>query len=222
MTSTHVLEQAYAFVRRELGAETTGHDYWHSCRVARNAVLIGREEGVDLFVVELAAVLHDIGDWKLHGGDESVAERKIRGFLASVSVEAVVQDHIIAIVNSMTFKGAKNLTSLPTREGLVVQDADRLDALGAIGIARTFASGQKFGNVLHDPLMPSIIDKTENEYRKQYTGEKPTTSINHFSEKLLLLKDLMNTSAARRIAEHRHTFMESYLEEFHAEWNGER
>jgi uncharacterized protein len=222
MNKRVILKNTHEFVKNQLGAETTGHDYWHSWRVWKNTLLIAKKEKADLFVVQLAALLHDIGDWKLHGGDESVAGKQIRAYLESQKVDSAVIEHVIEIVATLTFKGANKKDRMRTIEGEIVQDADRLEALGAIGIARSFATGQKFGNMLYDPTVKPKIHRTVEEYRKQYTGEAPTTTINHFYEKLLLLKDRMNTKTAKKIAAKRHKYMERFLEQFYAEWDGKR
>jgi uncharacterized protein len=217
-----ILKQAHAFVKQELGKEVTGHDYWHSWRVWKNAVFIGKQEKADLFVVQLAALLHDVGDWKIHGGDETVAEKKIRAFLSSTAVDQETSNHVIEIINTLAFKGKNTASAMRTIEGKIVQDADRLEAIGAIGISRVFATGAKFNNLIYDPTIKPLVHRTKEEYKKQYTGEAPTTSINHFYEKLLLVKDLMNTKTAKRIATKRHKYMEQFLAEFYAEWNGKK
>jgi uncharacterized protein len=211
----HVVARTQAFVRGQLAGEASGHDWWHVHRVWRTAVEIGRNEGVDLFVVELAALLHDIADAKFHDGDEKIGPHTAAAWLRSLGVAEQPVEHVAAIVRDMSFKGAGVQTPMSTREGMVVQDADRLDALGAIGIARAFAYGGFAGRELHDPETSPVMHATVEDYLS-HDG----STLNHFSEKLLLLKDRMNTESARRIASERHQFMERYLSRFSAEWDG--
>ena len=215
MDRQHVVARTQAFVRGQLAGEASGHDWWHVHRVWRTAIDIGREEGVDLYVVELAALLHDIADAKLHHGDEEIGPHTAAAWLRSLHVAEQTVEHVAAIVRYMSFKGAGVQTPMPTREGMVVQDADRLDALGAIGIARAFAYGGFRGRVLHDPDSSPVLHATVEDY---FSHQGST--LNHFSEKLLLLKDRMNTESARRIASERHQFMEHFLTQFSAEWHG--
>jgi uncharacterized protein len=185
-------------------------------RVRRVALRLAREEGADLYVVELAALLHDLADHKFHGGDETAGPRAARAWLQSLGAEEAVIAHVAAIIAGVSYKGAGVATPMETPEGRVVQDADRLDAIGAIGIARTFAYGGSRGRPMHEP-------DAEPEAHGSFAAYKASTgpTINHFHEKLLLLRDRMNTDAARRMAEGRHRFMEHFLERFHAEWEGE-
>lgn len=210
-----VLKQTEHFIRKRLSGEGSGHDWWHVSRVWRTAVRIGRQEKADLFVVQLAALLHDISDWKFHRGDDDAGPRAAREWLEKLHVEEGAISHVCGIIKEMSFKGAGVRTRMRTREGMVVQDADRLDAIGAIGIARTFAYGGHQGREIHNPGIRPIRHRSFEHYK----SSKGTT-INHFHEKLLLLKDRMNTAAARRIAEGRHRFMERFLSEFHSEWGG--
>lgn len=203
------------FVRRKLESESSGHDWWHVYRVRNNALLVADGECVDLFVVELAALLHDVADWKFHGGDMQVGPRVARQWLESLAVEEAVIAHVCEIIECVSFKGAGVETPMRTREGMVVQDGDRLDAIGAIGIARTFAYGGHKGRPMHDPDRQPESHETFEQYKH---SNGPT--INHFYEKLLLLSQRMNTETARRIAEERHRFMEQFLERFYAEWEG--
>jgi len=185
------------------------------CRVWKTAVRIGKEEGVDLFVVQLAALLHDVADWKFTGGDDSAGERAATEWLRGLGVEQSVISHVCSIITALSFRGAGVPTPMVSREGMVVQDADRLDALGAIGVARVFAYGAHRGQQIHDPDVLPGHHATFEEYK-----QGNSTSINHFYEKLLLLKDRMNTEAGKRIAGERHAFMVQYLERFFDEWNG--
>lgn len=211
------VEQSAAHVRELLAGDSSGHDWWHIERVRRNALLIGRGEGADLFIVELGALLHDIADWKFHGGDDSLGPTRAKEWLTQLGVDPAAIDHVCEIVAGVSFKGAGVATPMRSLEGQVVQDADRLDAIGAIGVARAFAYGGHAGRSLYDPNIPPQPHGSFEAYKK---NAGPT--INHFHEKLLLLKDRMHTPTARRLADQRHQFMLSFLEQFHAEWNGER
>ncbi len=213
-----IIRRTAEYVRSLLEGESSGHDWWHVYRVWKMSLRIAEEEGgVDLFVVQLAALLHDIADWKFHGGDDTVGPKLAKEWLEKLNVDEEVISHVCEIIENLSFKGAGVRTKMQTKEGMIVQDADRLDALGAIGIARCFATGGKMGNVLHDPEAKPRYHRTFEEYKRSRS-----TSINHFYEKLLLLKDMMNTETARRIAEDRHRFMEKFLERFFDEWEGKR
>lgn len=214
------IQKAKEFVKKELYGETTGHDYWHSLLVWRNAKNIGKTENADMLVVELAALLHDIGDWKISGGESTGAEKN-RKFLEEIKIDEKRIQHILDIIEGLAFKGSidKPLLSI---EGQIVQDADRLEALGAIGIARAFASGQKFRQEIYNPDIKPAPHRNPEDYKKQYTGERKNTSINHFYEKLLFIKDLMNTEAAKKIAEERHLYMKQFLTRFYEEWEGKK
>jgi uncharacterized protein len=216
MNKPHILSQTEAYARETLTDGGAGHDWWHVYRVWQNALHIARGENVDLFVVELAALLHDIADHKFHGGDETIGPRTARAWLEKLNVEETVVAHVTEIIATLSFKGAQVATPMRTREGMVVQDADRLDAIGAIGIARAFAYGGSKGRLLHDPNVPLEMHDSFEAYKNS-----PAPTINHFYEKLLLLKDLMNTETARTIAAGRHAYMENFLSQFYAEWNGE-
>lgn len=204
-------------VRRRFENEGTGHDWWHVARVRDIAVRIANEENADIEVVELAALLHDIADHKFHDGDESVGPRMAREWLESISVSPVTVDHVVDIVASVSFKGADVPDQAATLEAKIVQDADRLDALGAVGIARAFAYGGSKQRLLYDPRRQP---EKHGDFESYKISKSPT--INHFYEKLLLLKDRMHTPAARRMAKRRHKFMESFLVQFYAEWKGEK
>lgn len=216
MDQEWVVAQTQAFVRDQLDGEASGHDWWHVHRVWRTAAEIGREEGADLYVVQLAALLHDVADAKFHDGDEEIGPRTAAVWLRSLDVDDQTIEHVAEIIRGVSFIGAGIPTPMRTREGMVVQDADRLDALGAIGIARAFAFGGFRGRVLHDPEVSPVMHATVEEYRSLRGS-----TINHFSEKLLLLKDGMHTESARRIANERHRFMERFLSKFSAEWDGQ-
>ncbi|MBI1280935.1 MAG: HD domain-containing protein [Anaerolineaceae bacterium] len=194
--------------------ESSGHDWWHIYRVWQTSLHIADREKVDSDVVQLAALLHDIGDWKFHAGDESVGPRLAREWLQSLGVEDMIVAHVCTIIANLSFKGADVKAAPLSLEGQVVQDADRLDAIGAIGIGRAFAYGGAKGREMHDPNAQPVMHTTFEQY-KAARG----TTINHFHEKLVLLKDRMNTSTARALAEQRHQFMLEFLEQFNAEWN---
>jgi len=214
-----IIDQIAEEVKQKLSGEGSGHDWWHIVRVWNTAKAIGTEEKADLFVVELAALLHDIADWKFNNGDETVGPKLAREILEKYSVTTETIDHICNIIASTSFKGAGVKTEMETIEGKVVQDADRLDAIGAIGIARAFATGAKFDEVFHDPNISPATYANPTEYIAT-KGTKGKTVINHFYEKLLLLKDRMNTETAKNIAQERHQFMEKYLGQFFKEWEG--
>lgn len=209
-----ILRRTEAWVRERMHGEGTGHDWWHVDRVRRMALRLARDEGADPYVTELAALLHDVADHKFHGGDETAGPRAARAWLTEAGADPADVEHAATIVAELSFKGAGVATPMSTPEGRVVQDADRLDAMGAIGIARAFAYGGSRGRPLHEPAAAPELHDSFEAY-KASTG--PTT--NHFHEKLFLLRDRMNTAAARRIADERHRFMEAYLDRFHQEWD---
>lgn len=206
-----------AFVKQELANAEGGHDWFHVERVYNNALLISKTEKVDLLVVQLAALLHDIADSKFHNGDENIGPQKATDFLHSQNVEKLVIDHVVSIIKNISFKGGNFETTFTSPELNVVQDADRLDAIGAVGIARTFNYGGFKNRALYDPSIPPKLNMTKEEYKN---ATAPT--INHFYEKLLLLTEKMHTNTAKEIALKRHKFMEDYLEQFYEEWNGKR
>ncbi|MEP4533411.1 MAG: HD domain-containing protein [Cyclobacteriaceae bacterium] len=212
-----LIQSTITFVKAQLQNAEGGHDWWHIERVWKLAKTIARGEEVDMLVVELGALLHDIADSKFHGGDESIGPKKAEGFLQSEGVDQDVIGHVKSIIENISFKGGNEDRKFSSPELDVVQDADRLDAIGAIGIARTFNYGGFKNRELYNPDIPPNLNMTREEYKK---STAPT--INHFYEKLLLLKDRMNTKTGRKLAEERHQFMERYLEQFYAEWRGER
>lgn len=211
-----IIQKTVEHVRTVLGGESSGHDWWHIYRVWNLSKQLAQIEGADLFVVELAALLHDIADWKFHHGDETVGPRVARAWLETLCVSDDVIEHICQIIKDISFKGAGVASSMKTKEGMVVQDADRLDAMGAIGIARCFAYGGYKQRVLYDPAVQPVLHATAQAYKSN-----DSNSINHFYEKLLLLKDRMNTASGRRMALQRHVVMEHFLEQFLSEWNGQ-
>jgi len=207
-----VLADTENFIRVRFEEDGSGHDWWHIHRVRNLAIHLANLEGGDLFIVELAALLHDLDDWKL-SGDEKMEQTK--AWLIQTGLLSEQSEKILSIIAEVSFKGAGVETPTTSLEAAVVQDADRLDAIGAVGIARTFAYGGNKGRLLYHPdENPEMHDSFE-AYQKTTA---PT--INHFYEKLLLLKDRMNTSSAKKMAEGRHQFMEKYLEQFFAEWEG--
>ncbi|WP_299095860.1 HD domain-containing protein [uncultured Winogradskyella sp.] len=218
MNKNNIIASTKLFVKNELKYAEGGHDWFHILRVYNNAKLISKNENVDNLVVELAALLHDIADPKFNNGDESIGPRKASEFLLSENVDSVVIEHITQIIENMSFKNSFDLdTSFTSKEMEVVQDADRLDAIGAIGIARCFNYGGFKNRALYNPDIAPNLNMTKAEYK---ASEAPT--INHFYEKLLLLKDQMNTKTGKRIALNRHKFMEDYLKQFYAEWEGDK
>lgn len=194
--------------------DPTGHDWFHVDRVRRVAKNICKEEGGDIFKVELTALLHDVYDHKLSQLSEEESSEKIVNFLISIKVDKSLTISIVQDINNLSYKGADVAQNKLSLEGMIVQDADRIDAIGAIGIARTFAYGGNKNRLIYDPEIKPIMHNNFNDYKK---STAPT--INHFYEKLLLLKDRLNTNAAKKIAQERHTFMESFLEQFYKEWN---
>jgi uncharacterized protein len=215
MTKKQLIEKTKKFVRAKSDGETSGHDWWHTYRVWRTARLIGKKEGADLFVVELAALLHDIADFKFNNGDDSIGSKVSRRWLEKIGVDQKVISEVGEIVKNVSFKGAGVKNGIKSLEGRVVQDADRFDALGAIGIARVFAFGGYDGREIHDPKVKPKFHKTFTHYKNSRT-----TSINHFYEKILLLKDLMNTKTGKKMALARHHFLKKYLKQFFGEWEG--
>ena len=210
-----IIKQTATYVQIKLQGESSGHDWWHVYRVWKSSIFIGKKENADLFVVQLAALLHDIADWKFHKGNEDIGPEIAREWLEKMHTSEDVIFHVCKIIRDVSFKGAGVKTPMKTIEGQVVQDADRLDAIGAIGIGRAFAYGSHKGSEMYDPdVKPEMHQSFE-----QYKNNKGST-INHFYEKLLLLKDLMNTKTAKKIAESRHTFMEQFLNRFFDEWEG--
>jgi uncharacterized protein len=217
MASKVLIEATKIFVKKELANAEGGHDWFHILRVFNNALLISKNENVDRLVVALGALLHDIADSKFHKGDETVGPKKAREFLFKHDVDSVVIEHVVKIIENISFKGGNESQKFRSLELDVVQDADRLDAIGAIGIARCFNYGGFKNRVLFDPAVKPNLKMTKEEYK---ASTAPT--INHFYEKLLLLKDKMNTKSGRQIAEKRHQFIELYLNQFYAEWDGEK
>jgi uncharacterized protein len=217
MNNQELIQSTIAFVKEKLRDAEGGHDWFHIQRVYNNALHIGKAEQCDLTVVQLGALLHDIADSKFHNGDESVGPETARIFLESHNVDETTIAHVVKIIENVSFKGGNFAKDFHSKELEVVQDADRLDAIGAIGVARAFNYGGFRGRALYDPEIVPNLNMTKDEYKK---SAGPT--LNHFYEKLLLLKEKMNTDAGKRIADERHRFMEQFIEQFYAEWNGEK
>lgn len=214
MDQQKIIEATTTFVKNILQHDSSGHDWWHIERVRKAALQIGEEENANLFVVEMAALLHDVADEKLNKSEEE-GLMKVRNWLSSIQITESEQEEIIEIISTMSFKGGSR-PPMKTIEGKVVQDADRLDAIGAIGIARTFAYAGAHGDLIYDPALPFRESMTKDEYRN---GK--STAVNHFYEKLLKLKDTLNTNAAKKAAKERHDFMTAFLDQFYKEWNGQ-
>lgn len=212
-TEEAVIAAAESYVRAELGGDTSGHDWWHIHRVVRMAERLADREGADPFVCRLAALLHDVADEKLNDSKES-GMRKVEDWLSAQPVSETDRAHIVEIIATMSYNGGAN-PPMRTLEGQVVQDADRLDAIGAIAISRAFQYAGWKGDPIYDPDLPARTTMTAAEYR---TGK--STAINHFHEKLLKLKDRINTPSARVIAEERHAYMADYVARFMQEWEG--
>ena len=214
---SNIITKTKTFVQQTLENAEGGHDWFHIERVWKNAKLIAKEEECDLELVELAALLHDIADSKFHDGDEEIGPRTAQDWLERSSYPPERIARIVQIIRAISYKGGKNEHEDSSMEFKVVQDADRLDAIGAIGIARTFNYGGYKNRPLYNPEIPANPNQSKEEYKNN-----PGPTINHFYEKLLLLKDLMNTATGKRLAHERHLFMESFLDQFYQEWNGEK
>lgn len=217
MNKEELINNTIAFVKEELKDAEGGHDWFHIERVFKNSLLISQEEKVDILVVSLAALLHDIADPKFHNGNEKIGPKKARKFLIAQKVPKETGKHVVNIIKNLSFKNSleNSKNKFTSKELEVVQDADRLDAIGAIGIARCFNYGGFKNRALYDPEICPNLNMTKEEYKN---SSSPT--INHFYEKLLLLKDQMNTETGKKIAAKRHKFMEVYLKQFYDEWNG--
>ena len=216
MTDEQLIKLTKSFVKETLKNAEGGHDWFHTERVFNNALLISKTEDVDVFIVKRGALLHDIADSKFYDGDETLGPKLAREFLFKQNVDSLVIEHIVNIIKHISFKNSfENKSGFSSKEFEVIQDADRLDAIGAIGIARCFNYGGFKNRPLYDPAVKPNLNMTKEEYK---TSSSPT--INHFYEKLLLLKDKMNTKTGKRLAEKRHQFMEHYLNQFYDEWGG--
>jgi len=216
ISNTELIDLTAAYVRKTLSGAEGGHDWWHIYRVWKTARKIAGTEQVDGLVVELAALLLDIADSIFHGGDQNIGPQMAEDFLKSINVEDVTIAHVRKIIENISFKGGRETKEFNSTELQVVQDADRLDAMGAIGIARTFNYGGHRNREIYNPGISPNLNMDKETYKN---NAAPT--LNHFYEKLLLLKDLMNTATGMEMAKKRHEFMISYLEEFFREWNDE-
>jgi len=214
---TQIIDNTISFVKSELKDAEGGHDWFHVERVYKNALLISESKNADTLIIALGALLHDIADSKFHNGDENIGPQKARDFLTHQKVSQEIIDHVVKIIQNISFKGGNKTQQFHSKELDIVQDAGRLDALGAIGIARTFNYGGFKNRPLFDTSIKPKLDMTPSEYKISNT---PT--LNHFYEKLLLLKDRMNTESGKRIAAERHLFMEKFLEQFYEEWYGKK
>lgn len=212
-----LIDTTIHFVKEKLQNAEGGHDWFHIERVYKNALLIAKDEECNLEIVKLGALLHDIADSKFHDGDETIGPKIATTFLESQNVDKNTINHVIAIIENISFKGGNFDKKFTSKELDIVQDADRLDALGAIGIARTFNYGGFKNRPLYNPNIQPQLNMSKEEYKN---NNAPT--LNHFYEKLLLLKDKMNTETGKKIARERHVFMESFLSQFYAEWEGEK
>lgn len=217
MENQLLIQNTIHFVKTALEKAEGGHDWFHIERVYKNTLAIAKTEKCNLLVCQLGALLHDIADSKFHGGDETIGPKKAKSFLESENVSAEIIDQVVKIIENISFKGGNFEKQFNSIELQIVQDADRLDAIGAIGIARTFNYGGFKNRTIYNPEIQPNLTMSKEEYKN---SEAPT--INHFYEKLLLLKDKMNTKSGREIAEKRHQFMETFLKQFFEEWNGER
>ncbi|MBZ4190702.1 HD domain-containing protein [Niabella beijingensis] len=215
VTHREIIEKTFVFVQQQLLHAEAGHDWFHIERVWNTAKHIAAQETADLLIVELGALLHDIADSKFHNGDETIGPRIAREFLEAQQADEAVITAVENIIRHISFKGSYQDAGYKSIELDIVQDADRLDALGAIGIARAFNYGGFRNRKLYDPAIPPVLYATKEAYKH---NEAPT--INHFYEKLFLLKDKMNTATGKQMAEDRHRFMEQFVEQFYREWNG--
>lgn len=212
-----VIDNTILFVKQKLKDAEAGHDWFHIERVFKNALLIAQHEECDIEIVKLGALLHDIADSKFNDGDETIGPRIAREFLESQKIAEPKIQHVVAIIENISFKGGNFEKKFNSKELEIVQDADRLDAIGAIGIARTFNYGGFKNRQLYNPNIPPKMNMSKEEYKNSVA---PT--LNHFYEKLLLLKDKMNTKTGKELAKDRHRFMENFLAQFYAEWEGEK
>jgi uncharacterized protein len=216
MNYKEILNATEEYVKKTLEGDSSGHDWWHIYRVNKMANYIGKKEGANLFIVGSAALLHDIADWKFHNGNCEIGPATAQIWLEKMQVDSDTTSHICSIIKDISFKGAGVQSKMGTLEGQVVQDADRLDAIGAIGIARTFAYGGYKKHEIYNPDIKPVLHTSFEAYKNSNASV-----INHSYEKLLLLKDLMNTRTGWKIAKERHKFMERFLRRFFKEWKGQ-
>jgi uncharacterized protein len=216
MNKKEIIEEIKKYLKKNFKTDATGHDWWHFYRVWKMAKEIAKKEGGNLFVIELAALLHDIADYKFNNGDDKAGGKTARILLKKLNVNKELIEQVCQIVDNVSFKGAGIKNGIKTKEGMIVQDADRLDVMGAIGIARTLAYGGFTKREIYNPAVRPRLYKTFEEYKNNRSS-----SINHFYEKLLLLENTLNTKTAKKIGKERHVFMENYLKRFFKEWNVE-
>lgn len=209
-----IIQKTADYVKREFADDSSGHDWWHIYRVWKNAMALCEIERADSFIVQLAALLHDLDDWKFNDHEDEMPHRA-RAWLDACHVSADLADRVCEVIRHISYKGAGVENKMNSLEGFIVQDADRLDAIGAIGIGRAFAYGGYKNRMMYDPDSPPRLHASFEEYKNSKSA-----TINHFYEKLLLLKDMMNTPTAKRIAEKRQHIMENFLEQFMLEWDG--
>ncbi|OKS88564.1 HD domain-containing protein [Mucilaginibacter polytrichastri] len=215
MNADLLITSTVKFVKETLAGAESGHDWWHILRVWNNAKLIAQTEDVNMTIVELAALLHDIADSKFNNGDEEIGPRTASNFLRGLGADEVIIEQVALIIKHLSFKASFDGQTYFSAELAVVQDADRLDAIGAIGIARAFTYGGYKNREIYNPNIKPDLNLTKEAYKN---NTAPT--INHFYEKLLLLKDKMNTTTGKELAQKRHDFMELYLQQFYNEWDG--
>ncbi len=216
MNKKEIIEEIKKYLKKNFKTDATGHDWWHFWRVWKMSKEIAKKEGGDLFVIELAALLHDVADYKFNNGDDKAGGKTARVLLEKLNVNKELIEQVCQIVDNVSFKGAGIKNGIKTKEGMIVQDADRLDVMGAIGIARTLAYGGFTKREIYNPAVKPRLYKTFEEYKNNRSS-----SINHFYEKLLLLENTLNTKTAKKIGKERHVFMENYLKRFFKEWNVE-
>ena len=214
MNQQDIIQKTAEYIQQEFSDDSSGHDWWHIYRVWKSALAICEIEKADAFIVQLAALLHDLDDWKFNdSGDET--PHRARAWLDSLHVDSTIAESVCRIIMHISYKGAGVENKMDSLEGFIVQDADRLDAIGAIGIGRAFAYGGYKNRMMYDPASPPNMHASFEEYKNSKSA-----TINHFYEKLLLLKDMMNTNSAKRIAEQRHEVMVKFLDQFMNEWEG--
>ena len=214
MTQTDIIQKTTEYIKKEFGDDSSGHDWWHIYRVWKNAITICEHEKADLFIVQLTALLHDLDDWKFNESEDETPQRA-KAWMESCDVDPQSIETVCEIIMHISYKGAHVENKMKSLEGFIVQDADRLDAIGAIGIGRAFAYGGYKNRPMYDPESPNQMHASFEQYKKSKSA-----TINHFYEKLLLLKDMMNTSTAKKIAEQRHEIMLRFLDQFMNEWEG--
>lgn len=216
MNKKLIINKTAQYAKKTLAKDASGHDWWHIYHVWKIAIRIGQKEKADLFIVELTALLHDIADWKSYGNDSNIGPKKAKQWLTKLRLDKNIIDQICEIIKNMSFKGASVKSEMKSIEGKIVQDADRLDALGAIGIARTFATGAVHNQLIYNPSIS--IKKRVNDLRIKNSY----SSIHHFYDKILKLKSLMNTKTGKKLVKSRHDFIVKYLNEFFQEWDGKK